>query len=461
MHFPKTSALQEFITVSIASRTVILLIMTAVIGVGGARGQELPPPDASDAMGPSDLGLPSDEEIGPMAPEEMPLGNTEQSGEGSVLTGNRPMTIDELDGCDNYTAGPADMWDEYSAPIESTGTWLRRGFWYVQTEAVVWNRFWNRDSKFLAAQDVNVLDPNFFPRPPTLNAQPVFNTNRLLMLDGSQPGEDASVRGTLGNFLFRDSKNRDHLAEFTVMGGGDWHQHRELGSENPFGLFVPFYISGNNRTWNASTRQTADYSSTFRSFEGNYRVRSRMRKDQMVMDANGQWHRAANAGFTKEYLAGLRFMEMRDIFNWTAEDIQVVGDDGSYFIRTDNDLFGLQLGAGITYETARWSLGADTKMGFYVNDATGRSTLNFTADDDNDADLRATNDSISWLVEVHVTGRFHLTPNTSLRASYELMYLTEQAMAPYQANFITDLSYLNTAGDPLYHGMSFGFEGFW
>jgi hypothetical protein len=291
--------------------------------------------------------------------------------------------------------------------------------------------------------------------------KPVFNTNRLLMLDGSQPGEDASVRATLGNFLFRDSHNRDHLAEITVLGGGDWHQHRELASEQPFGLFVPFYISGNNRTYNASSRQEVDFSSTFRSFEANYHVRSRMRRDRLVMDANGHWHRAANHGFSKEFLAGLRLMEMRDILNWTAEDIQIVGDDGAYFIRTDNDLFGLQLGAGTTYETARWSLGADTKMGFYVNDALGRATLNFTADDESDFDLHFANDEISWLVEVHVTGRWHLTPNFSLRASYELMYLTAQALAPYQATFITDLAYLNTAGDPLYHGMSFGFEGYW
>ncbi|MEX0641674.1 MAG: BBP7 family outer membrane beta-barrel protein [Pirellulales bacterium] len=441
---------------------MIGLIMTAVIGIGDALAQEMPPPDASDAMSPSEPALPSDESIGPFASEEMPLGDSEPTGESSILTGEQSLTVDSLEGCDDYSSGPQDWWDDYSAPIESTGTWLRRGFWYAEAEVAVWNRFWNRDSKFLAAQDVNVLDPNFFPRGGNPGQiQPVFNTNRLLMLDGSQPGEDASVRVKLGNFLFRDSHNRDHLAEMTVLGGGDWHQHRELASENPFGLFVPFYISGNNRTWNASSRQVADYSSTFRSFEANYRVRSRMRRDQLVMDANGHWHRAANQGFSKEFLAGLRMMELRDIFNWTAEDIQVVGNDGSYMIRTDNDLFGFQLGAGTTYETARWSLGADTKMGFYSNDALKRATLNFTADDDSDSDLRSPNDSLSWLVEVHVTGRWHMTPNSSLRASYELMYLTSMALAPNQANFITDLSYLNTSGDALYHGMSFGFERYW
>ena len=139
----------------------------------------------------------------------------------------------------------------------------------------------------------------------------------------------------------------------------------------------------------------------------------------------------------------------------------MLGDDGSYFIRTDNDLIGLQMGAGVTYDTARWSLGARSKMGFYINDASGRATLNFTADDLDDADLRMRSDEMTWLVEVQVTGRWHLTPNYSLRASYELMYLTSLALAPYQATFITDLSYLNTSGDTLYHGMSFGVEGYW
>jgi hypothetical protein len=354
------------------------------------------------------------------------------------------------------------MWDSYTAPIESTGTWLRRGFWYAEAEGVVWNRFWNRDSKFLAAQDVNVTNPQFFPFSPNLAGQkPVFSTNRLLMLDGSQPGEDASVRVTLGHFLFRDSGNRDHTAEFTAMGGGDWHQHRTLASEENFGLFVPFYISGNNRTFNQSTFQQVDFSSTFSSFEANYRVKSRMRRDRLVMDPNGQWHRAANNSFTRDYLIGLRMIELKDIMNWTAQDIVELGDDGSYFIRTDNDLVGLQMGAGITYETARWSLGARSKMGFYVNDTVGRTTLDFTADNEDDSDLRHSNDEMSWVVEVNVTGRWHLTPNYSLRASYELMYLTSLALAPYQATFITELSYLNTAGDPLYHGMSFGFEGYW
>ena len=154
-------------------------------------------------------------------------------------------------------------------------------------------------------------------------------------------------------------------------------------------------------------------------------------------------------------------MEMRDILDWRAEDIQVIGNDGSYHIRTDNDMFGFQMGAGLTYDTARWSLGYHVKGGVFINDATGRSTLDFTADDAQDSDLGFSADELSFIGEAKLIARWHLLPDFSLRASYEMMYLTSQAVAPNQATFITDYSYLNATQDPFYHGASFGFEGFW
>lgn len=435
------------------STRLIGLIMMIALCVSRAAGQELPLPDLEAA--PPDLTLPSMDSGA--SPVLTPPGTDDRS----VLTGPDSREAVPFDGYQPEGHGDISpemhgLWYGPTAPIESTGTWLRRGFWYAEAEAVVWNRLWNRDSVFYAAQDPQVLDPQFFNQ-----FRPIFNTNRLLVLQGAQPGEDASVRATLGQFLFRDSKNRDHTAEFTVLGGGDWHQHRTIASENNFGLFVPFIIDGGNRSFSGSTSQQLDYSSHYSSFEGNYRVKQRMRRDQMVMDANGHWHRAANPGFVREALVGLRFMEMRDIMDWRAQDIVALGDDGAYLIRTDNDMFGFQLGAGLTFEHSRWSLGAHTKGGVFVNDAVGRTTLDFTSDDDDDADLRLAEHELSFIGEFKLLGRWHILPNFSLRAAYEMMYVTSVAMAPYQATFITEFSYLNTTGDPFYHGASFGFEGFW
>jgi hypothetical protein len=426
------------------------------------RESDLPVPGDEDAMSSTDLSLPALDESGPQmaAPE---------SGDESMLSEPGAVDLESLEGYDpsaaheyeQFGAAPHDFWAHQPAPIESTGTWLRRGFWYAEAEAVIWNRHWNRDAVFLAAQDPNITNPVFFEFQALGGLGGRFNTNRLLILDGAQPGEDASVRGTLGHFLFRDSRNRDHLLEFTAMGGGDWHQHRRISSQNNFGLFVNFLVSGNNRTFNASTHQQVDYSSTYRSFEWNYRVKQRLRRDQLIMDANGNWHRATNPGFHRDFLVGLRFMELRDILNWTAQDIQAIGNDGSYRIRTDNDMFGFQMGWGFTYETSRWSLGLHSKGGVYLNDALGRTSLDFTVDDDFDADLRLANDELSFIGETKLVARWHLLPDFSFRAAYEMMYVTAQALAPNQMTFINDFAYLNTSQDPFYHGASFGFEGYW
>jgi hypothetical protein len=288
-----------------------------------------------------------------------------------------------------------------------------------------------------------------------------LNTNRQLLVSGAQPGQDASVRATLGNFLFRDSRNRDHSAEFTVLGSGEWEQDRVMSSEAPFGLFVPFFIDGGNRSFDQSSSQSIVYKSAYRSFELNYRVKTRLERDQLIMDANGYWHRAANSGFGREYLAGLRYLELDDSFNWQAVDIAQVGNGGSYIINTQNNLFGLQLGGGMSYEGARWSVGAYPKGGVFLNSAAGHSQLNFTADPTAGADLQLRESPLSFVGEFKILGRYHLTPSISLRAAYEMMYITEVALAPSQATFLTNTSFLSTTGDPFYHGASFGFEGYW
>jgi hypothetical protein len=468
-HLARVGALGGFNSMTNSTRW-IGLIMTALLWAGTAAAQSSTEWDESS---PVDLPLPSMEAEPSPAPE--PTGESVQSTPAGAEHG-QPFDGYHAEEYSDFAPGLHDQWHGPTAPIESTGTWLRRGFWYAEAEAVVWNRMWNRDDKFLAVADPQVdSNRNFFDFVANIAANTAFNTNNMLMLQSSNPGQDASVRATLGQFLFRDSKNRDHTAEFTAFGGGDWDQVRVITSPQPFGLFVPFHIDGSeivnnqvvgNPSFDRSSQQRVTYSSTYNSFEGNYRVRSRLSRDRLIMDANGHWHRSGSNTWVREYLVGLRFMEMRDILDWRAEDIRegtstATGNDGAYLIRTDNDLFGFQMGTGLTYEAPRWSLGINCKGGVFVNDALGRSTMDFTINDEDDFDLRLAEDELSFIGEAKLLGRFHLTPSFSVRASYELMYLESVALAPSQANFIPVFNYLNTTGDPLYHGASFGFEAFW
>src|SRR4029077_10104204 len=93
-------------------------------------------------------------------------------------------------------------------------------------------------------------------------------------------------------------------------------------------------------------------------------------------------------------------------------------------IRTNNNMFGLQAGTGWTYQAPRWSLGANVKGGVFLNDALGRSRLDFTADDLNDADLRLRENQLSFVGEFGLQGKYHVMPNVSLRAGYGMMFMT-------------------------------------
>jgi hypothetical protein len=441
------------------------LIMTAALWSSVAAAQGLSATGTGEDL-PPDLTLPA------QGAENLP---TPPAGQATGMQGGPSLDAmqptDSVDGylqgegCDPYTPGIRSLWTEL-APIESTGTWLRRGFWYAETDAVIYNRMWNRKDKRFAAEDINVtrgpsVDPNT-GNGTSLGFNPIFmNTNRVLILNGALPGEDAAARATLGNFLFRDDHNRDHTVEFTAQGGGNFEQQRTVTSVTPNNLFVPFFIAGHNPTFNGSSSQAMDYDSNITSFEANYRVRARLGHDQLIMDANGDWHRAADAGFEREYLAGLRFLELGEHLDWTATDIINVGDDGDYRIRTNNDMLGFQLGTGMTYQAPRWSIGANAKGGVFVNRATGTSRLDFTASDTNDFNQRMVENQLSFIGEFRLQGKYHVLPNVSLRAGYEMMLITSAALAPTQATFTPDTTYLNTTGTPFYHGASFGCDFYW
>jgi Putative beta barrel porin-7 (BBP7) len=428
-----------------AALRMLLSTCVAVLLVGAATAQDLPRLEMSDLDAPP-------EAFTLMPSEPTPSMDSSGSPEASMMIGPVRSGVDSLTkddtacGCDPTAPSAYDLWDMEPVPIESTGTWLQRGLWYAEADVTVMMRQWSRHSLVLVSQDGQQA--------------PLSSFNRFLVLERSHPGQDAGVRTTLGRYLFRDGENRDHTTEFTVFISGDFEQNKVLGS--PVGqLQVPFQISGNNQAFDGSTRDTAIYSSRFNSFEWNYRVQRRMERDQMVMDPNGQWTRKASPGFTKEFLAGVRFLELSEILDWRAEDVQVAGNNGKYLIQTDNDLIGLQLGAGFTYETARWSIGLDGKGGAYANTASRKSQLDFSIDDSADFSNHGSEDQLSFIGESALDLKYHLTPNFSLRTGLHLLYVTAVAEAPFQANFLSDYNTVVTSGNPLYFGASAGFEGYW
>lgn len=414
---------------------------------------ELPPPQDESLDAPSRLVAPS-QSMSDTADVRAPLdaAYTDESGMQSAdYTG--PM---DSEYSEESPAFHPYSWDGEPAPIESSGTWLNRGVWYTEVDAVVLHRIWARGDMFVAAEDPLVTQPNTF--------QAVglgLSTNRTLYLPVAHPGGDAGVRGTLGRFLFRDSHNRDHTMEFTAWSAGNWVSDEKITSQDPNGLFVTFNLAGENGFFDGSTLQHIIYDSQLNSFEMNYRLKKRLGRDQLVMDPNGSWRRESSNGFNRNYLAGFRFIKVDETLTWNAEDILVNGANGKYVIDTKNDLFGFQMGEGIEYESGRWSAGVSAKLGLFWNNADAHQQLLLSANPEDDFDRRNSESELSFLGEAEVLGRWHITPNASLRAGLEFLVIDSLALAPRQIDFIGGTNNIETGGNPWYIGGLLGFECYW
>lgn len=468
--------IEETALVNFTTRCIGLFIATTLLtGVVAAQGYALPDPDGLQLPEESILG-PSYVDEGPSAGDSLPLPHSMPSHPAMSAPGlmepdrlihdsNAPSApYDEAglhegyhpDGPWHWSPGdPPYGWDGEPAIPESSGTWLSRGVWFMEVDAVAFHRVWNRNNVLYAAADPVVTSPAF-------GAISQLSTNRYLELSNSHPGEDVAVRFTLGRFLVRDEENRDHVAEFTAFSGGDWVN--DVAASAPSAnqpLFTPYRVSGSqNRDFSGSTFQRMLYTSRFNSFEANYKVKQRLGRDRMVMDPNGCWRRAAEHGWNRHFLAGLRFLELFENVDWTAQNIITTGTEGRYIVNTRNSLFGAQVGCGIQYATGRWSLGTNSKLGLLINDADARSQLFFSDGTDN-FDRFATEDELSFLAEFGLQGRWHFTPNTSLRAGLDLLYFESVALAPHQINFLPVYNNITATGDPVYMGCSLGFECYW
>ena len=421
--------------------------------------------------------------------------------EGMETEGSVPeLALPEESGTEGSILGEsssasADSWDEELVPyaadhghvflcdnalMESTGTWLRRGFWYAETDAVIYNRKWSRIPVTLGAQltGLNIGTGPF--------QQQLRQFNRLA-INPYRPGAEAAPRLTLGHFLFRDGKNRDHVAEFTAFGGGQWTQRGSLDA-NPntdlvgtvfeqISLDVPTPTDGGNLSFDTAQNMNFRYDGRINSFELNYLVKDRMGHDRLELEPSGHWVRRAGTGLSRHFLAGIRFVDITDDLVWNASGIDPDGDDttqenveddnGFVLINTDNDLFGTQVGFGCSYETARWSAGIKAKGGMFVNivdlDTTFFRTQNIDETQTLDNNSLET-DELSFVGEAALIGKWHLRPNFSLRASMEILFVSSNAFAPSQlpqALYPEGPPVIDTGGESTFLGGAIGFEGYW
>jgi hypothetical protein len=379
------------------------------------------------------------------APRSMELPPVQETLTLPVTSGDLATTV-----ADPGASREWQLFDCEPAVLESTGTWLRRGFWFAEADAVIFSRSFDRDGVALMTSPINQF--------------PFFTPRNILAIDGSKPGAEGMPRLKVGRFLFRDEKNRDHNLEFIAFGGSNFSQENRL--DDPDGLLTPFRISGPNTSFSGATSSQYRYDSFFNSFELNYHVHSRMMKDRMELEPNGNWVRRAQPTNTLSFLAGLRYFNLDEHLFWQAfgipdPDDASVTQNGVYDIKTGNNLIGTQMGLSSSYDTARWSIGGAVKGGMYLNMVDLDSSFSVSGGVTSGSNDRQS-DNLAWVGEGMLFAKYHIRPNLSIRTAMEVMHVSSVALAPSQIDFVPSGSpYISQNNECVYLGGSIGFESYW
>lgn len=331
------------------------------------------------------------------------------------------------------------------APVVSSGEWLRSGCWYTEQSVVYMIRNVSVKNETRLAFDFSSS------RLPTewshLDIAPEM---------GYQPG----LRSTFGRFLGRDPRNRDHAVEFTFLGLTHWQDATSLTAFEPGNLFSEINLTRDLPAFNASDFQSYAQTSKFNSYELNYRINRRLSRDQMVYTRDSTWVRQATRAPLIGVFAGIRVISIAETLEYLATSSTA---NGSYNIATHNNLVGVQAGGDWFIEHYEWRLGGRAKVGSLVNWSNQSSRVRILDTDgaplepnrDEFADLH----NLAFVGELNFIGAYQFNPHFAFRTSYDLMWVTNLALAQNQITFSPSTPpQISGLHSLFYQGFSLGFE---
>ncbi len=359
--------------------------------------------------------------------------------------------------------GPAwngDYWqseDEPPAATCTSGTWFNRGRWYARQDFVYLTRY-SMDTRRLIA------DSSQF-RPTTFEPEDVATTGRTL---GFEPGG----RLTLGRFLCRDGKNRDHSIEFQFFGLLDWQISSGMTARSTDSLFTPIdtYALDSEAVggFNGTQVQKYIYDASFDNYELNYVISQRLGRDRLELTPEGEWVRKLTSKHTSTLFAGVRVIEIGEGFLWTSEAAVPATNNGRYEVTTQNQMLGLQFGHELVVQRSKFRVGVRNQVAGLINYADQKSFVHIvdTRPEVPVDDIRVQSGSshdMSFLYGMSIMAACHLRPNLAIRTGYEFMYLNQLALAPEQLTFAPPptRSQIVNGGALIFNGFSLGLEMVW
>ncbi len=323
----------------------------------------------------------------------------------------------------------------------------------------------------------------------------VFNTSTLSY------GISSGATWTIGRYLGRNAYNYDGFEEFHFWAANQWSNTQYVDS--PDGLPV---TSGGTTTWydnlftqffagdptapdvadggvggfNRVKKVALDVEHEVYNLELNFWLRPRARADRLVLQENGRWTHRCQPGWYWSHLVGFRAMYIEDLFGlytWGLPLVNGVGTPvwGVYDIKTHNRLLGVQAGGDLMFRQCRFDWGMRYRFAPMVNLADQRSAVLSDASGDPMADAgnfdlrgRADRKVAAMAIDLGVLGSYELCPGLTVRAAYDILWVTGVSLAPEQLDFTLhpEASYntpfsVNTGGTLFYQGLTLSAELAW
>ncbi len=315
------------------------------------------------------------------------------------------------------------------------------------------------------------IDALFMRRDPRFARQPIVvdaSTNTTVLSTSDLNFHyDPGLRATIG---IRRCEGR--ALEFSYFGlfQGSAFAAVERPNEDSF-LIFPDNLSGN--VFVDMDRVRVDYSSWLHSFEMNLPCCRGCCSECGSGCSSGCGSGCGSASGCREvrcqsveWFAGFRYLNLGERLDLSAQrTVNAQIEDGTYNIRTTNNLYGAQLGARLRRTRNRFGWEATGKAGVFGYDAQQTQSVTDFPDFPLRPTVSSSGSGVAFVGEVNLSALYRLTDIWGLRAGYSVMWIEGLALAPDQFDFAFATSpsgnQLHHGGGMLLHGANVGLEARW
>lgn len=290
---------------------------------------------------------------------------------------------------------------------------------------------------------------------------------RTLATDQTEFDFEEGARVTLGRSFGPAADSRVYALEATYWGLFEYTASSAISLLNP-----EFAATGAIETilgghigspgFGNAQEQSIFERSDLDSIELNYRFWSLPLRDRLVLQPTGHWVQQSTPSQTRSFLAGIRYVNVFEVFELSSIGLDPAQDRGHLRVETDNDMVGVQIGLDLAERYAQWEWGLYGKLGGLVNMAQRRASLQILSEgESSEGSDRSAEDNLTTLIEAHIQTKYYVRPDVSLRLTYSGLYLDGIAGAVENASVVFPFSRFRISGGSLYHGLSTGLELRW